>query len=184
MQAIVDISKALSIGGWMSRRELLWLASEAQECNKIVEFGSFHGRSTRALGDNIKEDGKVWAVDPWNGDYPDESGTALGEINTYVYPYFRANLLDLITVGRVIPIRGFSFSFYLPFQVDMVFIDGDHRYETVLRDIDRACGLAKSGGIVCGHDYGHPLWPGVKKAVDEKFGDVGIEETIWWKIRS
>lgn len=174
-----DIAKALTVGGWMSPGELTWLAKMASESDKIVEFGSFHGRSTRALGDNIRENGKVWAVDPWNGDYPDESGSALDMVNTYVYPYFRANLLDLIHNGTVIPVRGYSYSFVLPFKVDMVFIDGDHRYNTVNRDIDTALHLLRPGGILAGHDYGHPLWTGVKKAVDERF-DVDTEESIWF----
>ncbi len=44
--------------------------------------------------------------------------------------------------------------------------------------------LLKPGGIIAGHDYDHPLYPGVKAAVDELLpracclGDV--ESTIWW----
>lgn len=184
MQATVSISRALTIPGWMSERELLWLAYHAADFEKIVEFGCFHGRSTRALGDNVKDGGTVWGVDPWNGNYPDETGRVLDSVDTYVYPYFRRNLDDLIRVGRVVPVRGFSYSFSLPFLVDMVFLDGDHRYDTVLRDLNKARELVRHGGLICGHDYGHDMWPGVKKAVDEKFGEVNIEETIWWTIKS
>lgn len=182
MQATVDISKALKVPGWMSERELLWLATMATICHTIVEFGSFHGRSTRALADNCDK-ARIWAVDPWNGDYPSPEGDTLAAVNTYVYPNFCQNLADHINSGRVVPHRGFSYSFKLPYQVDMVFIDGDHRYETVLKDIDRAFELVKPGGIISGHDYDFPMWPGVKKAVDEKLGKVDIEETIWWKLK-
>lgn len=183
MQATVDINKALGIAGWMSERELLWLANKAATCTKIVEFGSLLGRSTRALADNIREGGTVWAVDPWNGDYPDENGRILEGVNTYCYPDFCRNLSDHIKSGRVIPVRGFSYSFVLPFQVDMVFLDGDHRYKTVIKDLDKAYELVSTLGIVSGHDYGHPMWPGVKQAVDEKLDKVKVEETIWWKIK-
>jgi Methyltransferase domain len=125
MQATIDISKALTIVGWMSPGELSWLASRALESNYIVEFGSFHGRSTRALGDNCS--GRVWAVDPWDGDYPSQSDEPIQFIDTFCYPQFQANLSDLIASKRVVPHRGFSYSFHLPYQVDMVFIDGDHR---------------------------------------------------------
>lgn len=178
MQATVAISKALTIPGWMSERELLWLATMATECNLIVEFGSFYGRSTTALADNCK--GRVWAVDPWSGNYPDNEGTAMNTVNTYVYPHFRQFLSDHIKSGRVVPHRGFSYSFKLPYQVDMVFIDGDHREDTVHRDIDKALELVKDGGIISGHDYGHPMWYGVKNAVDSRFPKIQIEETIWW----
>jgi glycosyltransferase involved in cell wall biosynthesis len=35
---------------------------------------------------------------------------------------------------------------------DLVFIDGDHRYENVLRDIQAYAPLVRSNGILCGHD--------------------------------
>lgn len=177
MQVTVDISKAQTIVGWMTEGELLWLAERAVESNYIVEFGSYHGRSTRALGDNCIN-GRVWAVDPWDGKYPSQSGEKFQEINTYCYPQFCRNLSDLISNGRVVPYRGFSYSFHLPYQVDMVFIDGDHRYETVKKDIDKALDLLRTGGLVCGHDYN---WPSVKQAVDEKLGKVEECESIWWK---
>jgi len=183
MQATVDISKALSVQGWMSDRELLWLAERAREYDTIVEFGSLMGRSTRALADNIKESGTIWAVDPWAGDYYQVDGDVLRMVNTYCYPQFYENLKDHIDCGRVIPTRGFSYSFKLPFVVDMVFIDGDHRYETVLKDIDKTLELVRPGGMICGHDWDHPNWPGVRQAVTIKFGFVDVEDTIWWKIR-
>jgi hypothetical protein len=178
MQATVDISKALSVPGWMSERELLWLASHAMECTTIVEFGSFYGRSMRAMADNCP-DGRLWAVDPWSGFYATNEGDNLNTVNTYVYPDFCKFLSDHIQSGRVVPHRGFSYSFKLPYQVDMVFIDGDHRYDIVHKDIDKAIELVKPGGLICGHDYGHPMWYGVKDAVNERFGEVFVEDTIW-----
>lgn len=176
-----DISKALSIGGWMSEPELLWLATQARSHKFIVEFGSLHGRSTRAMADN--NDGKIWAVDPWAGDYYQEDGNTI-PISTYVMPYFIQNLKDHIDTGHVIPVRQFSYYFSSHCIMDMVFIDGDHRYETVVRDIKKADELLRKGGLICGHDYGHPNWPGVKQAVDELVGPVSIENsTIWWKVK-
>lgn len=175
----VDISKALAITGWMSERELTWLATKAKECTSIIEFGCYHGRSTRALADNIQRFGTIWAVDPWNGDYINECGEALKIVNTYVMPQFISNLKEHVTHGRVIPVRTWSYLFELPFKVDMIFIDGDHRYETVMRDIKKALKLTKSGGIISGHDYDFPGWPGVKKAVDELLNDIQVEDTIW-----
>lgn len=181
----VDISKALAIGGWMSEKELTWLATMARQCYSIVEFGSFHGRSTRALADNLPSDmGRIWAVDPWNGDYELEDGQILQAVNTFVMPYFLHNLKDHIDKKTVIPTRGFSFTFKLPITVDMVFIDGDHRYESVVKDIHKALSLLRKGGIICGHDYGFNTWPGVKRAVDELLSDVKIEDTIWWTLKS
>ena len=180
-QLILD--KALVIPGWMAFDELSWLAEQATKCYTIVEFGSFHGRSTRALADNTP--GKVIAVDPWNGDYYEDAGNKLELVDTFVYPLFKHNLEDHIESGKVVPIRGFSHNFkYFGNKVDMVFIDGDHRYKQVVRDIHKAKELLKDGGILCGHDYSSSsdfTWFGVKKAVDEIFGIDNIEviNTIW-----
>ena len=178
----VDISKATLLGGWMSPVELTWLATKAQDIKIMVEFGSFHGRSARALADNCLADAKIYCVDPWNGEYWDDNGRKVENVDTYVLPYFKRNLFDHINSGRVITCRGFSYLFELPkgIKADMVFLDGDHRYPTVIKDIDKAKKLLKPNGLMCGHDYGHPLWWGVKKAVDENLTDVQTLDTIWW----
>ena len=42
------------------------------------------------------------------------------------------------------------------YQYDMVFIDGDHHYEAVLRDTRNAFGLLKGeGSVIVWHDYGY-----------------------------
>jgi hypothetical protein len=181
----VDISRALTIGGWMSEDELLWLATQAHRYQYVVEFGSLHGRSTVAMADNMLAPFKLWAVDPWAGDYYNEEGSPI-PITTYVYPYFRQNLAEHIKAGHVIPVREFSYRFSLPYHVDMVFIDGDHRYETVVKDIKKAFDLLKNGGLICGHDYGHQDWPGVKQAVDSlvsTMSPIKVEGTIWSAIK-
>jgi predicted O-methyltransferase YrrM len=167
----------------MSEAELMWLATQACSRELIVEFGVLHGRSTRALADHMPDHGTLWAVDPWKGDYYNEDGSKV-PISTYVMPYFIHNLKDHIDRGNVFPVRQFSYLFSLPLKVDMVFIDGDHRYETVVRDIKKAYELLNVGGLICGHDYDHPSWPGVKQAVTELVGPVEVTDTIWSAIKS
>ncbi len=68
-------------------------------------------------------------------------------------------------------------------EFDFVWIDGDHSYEQVKRDIENYLPLVKKGGIIGGHDYDSPAFPGVKKAVDEYFDNSKIEKVIdyvWW----
>jgi predicted O-methyltransferase YrrM len=176
-----QIERALTIPGWMSREELIWLATQSSEFSRIVEFGSFQGRSTRAMADNTS--GTIWAVDPWNGDYPGNFGEPVA-INTYVFPEFKKNLEDHILSGRVIPVRGFSTGFSLPHQVDMVFIDGDHRYKEVVKDINKAQEMVRLGGIISGHDYNSEGWPDVTRAVHDTLGKVSVEDSIWWTQKS
>ncbi len=55
--------------------------------------------------------------------------------------------------------------------IDLVFIDGDHNYAQVKKDIQMWLPHIVEGGIICGHDYGWEKWPGVKQAFDEEMVD-------------
>lgn len=161
---MVDLSRALAIKGWMSRAELTWLAEQAAHARLIVEFGS------------------------WQGDYPTDAGGVHRTIRTDVFALFATNLGDHLETGRVVPIplpsdraRQRLLEACGPGGADLVFIDGDHRYETVLADIDLARALVRPGGIIAGHDYGHRDWPGVQRAVDEQFPALaGRVDSLWW----
>lgn len=47
-----------------------------------------------------------------------------------------------------------------------VFLDGDHSYLGVAADIEAWRKALGFGGVLCGHDYGDPNFPGVREAVD------------------
>lgn len=59
----------------------------------------------------------------------------------------------------------------LPGPLDTVFVDGDHSYEGVKRDVAALDGLVATGGVVMFHDYYHPANDtgeyGVARAVGE-----------------
>ena len=74
--------------------------------------------------------------------------------------------------------RGYSFDVVKEFEdgmFDFIYIDADHTYEGVKRDLEDWWPKVKSGGIFCGHDYinkahSSPRGPfrfGVAQAVDE-----------------
>jgi hypothetical protein len=67
-----------------------------------------------------------------------------------------------------------------PLTFDFVFIDADHSYEAVAADIDAWRSKVRPGGLLCGHDYGHPRFPGVKQAVDERFTVETGDDHVWW----
>jgi hypothetical protein len=67
---------------------------------------------------------------------------------------------------------------------DFIFIDGNHFYEEVRADILAWYPKVKKGGFFSGHDYlryeKERGW-GVKKAVDEIFEKVNLEDDyVWW----
>lgn len=178
------IMNAMQIEGWMSENELRWLAQRAKESELMVEFGSHCGRSTRAMGDNIKPEGQIYAVDPWDGKYLTDENIPSTILEGSRWYDFCRNMKDLIDIGRVVPCRAPSREFKMMNgrKADLVFLDGDHRYDNVIEDIGLAKAMTKPGGIIAGHDYGHPGWPGVQKAVDELYGDREIKtlDTLWW----
>ena len=71
--------------------------------------------------------------------------------------------------------------------LDFIYIDGNHHYEYVKRDIELAVELVKAGGVIGGHDYSHPRWREVKEVVDAYCEKNGVTlhtgECDWWFIR-
>jgi hypothetical protein len=74
-------------------------------------------------------------------------------------------------------------------SIDIVFIDAEHTYSGVKHDIEIWETKVKKGGIISGHDYDHPNFPGVKNAVDEwcflRGYKINVEKGyVWWVIKN
>ena len=176
----IDIEKAASIKGWMSHIELEWLAKTSRYQDVIIEFGCYLGRSTRAICDNTKA--LVFAVDPWNGTYYDKDSKPINILVPNAYEQFRVNLNEYIQSEQLQVLRCHSHEFPELGEgfAGFCFLDGDHRYEEVKRDISIAERLVAKGGIIAGHDYTHKDWPGVKQAVDEIYPEASKVDSIWF----
>ena len=74
----------------------------------------------------------------------------------------------------------------VPDQVDFVYIDGNHDYDFVKRDIELFYPKVKSGGIIGGHDFDGGDW-GVAKAsldfADENNLELHGSKIDWWLIK-
>ena len=64
--------------------------------------------------------------------------------------------------------------FFVNTEFDLVFIDADHSYKSVIRDLAAWIPLIKNGGFIAGHDYEKPGnrsgWIEVVEAVDNIIG--------------
>lgn len=137
----------------------------------IVEIGSFKGKSTiaLALGSQYLTTSKrmVYAIDPFThpvlpANYAEDFVLNLGKAG--VTPYVTA-------------IKKPSELAYedCPPSICVLFVDGDHSYEGVTRDIIHYAPRVVPGGIIAFHDYSYKNspgyeWaelPGVTRAVDE-----------------
>ena len=62
---------------------------------------------------------------------------------------------------------------------DWVYLDGDHSYEGVLRDLQSSHRVVKNGGVILGDDYAWPFQkhgkPGVTAAVDQFIKETGLK---------
>jgi predicted O-methyltransferase YrrM len=68
---------------------------------------------------------------------------------------------------RLIPATTQDAARYWREPIDYLYIDADHRYESVRADLELWTRCVKSGGVILGDDYGAPGFPGVTQAWDE-----------------
>lgn len=79
-------------------------------------------------------------------------------------------------------------SYMISEELNIVYIDADHSYESVLRDMGQWYGKIKTGGMLSGHDWNKPD-TGVKKAVKDfcklnslKY-NISDNDRNWWIIK-
>jgi predicted O-methyltransferase YrrM len=160
-----DINTAITIEGWMVPAELEWLAQQASEHSRVVEIGSWAGRSTRAMADNLPPGGVIYAVDTWEGSDEDVHRNMLaGKPKDWLFEQFARNIWPRSNVNAVRMSSVDAAKYLKELEFDMIFIDAAHDYESVKADILAWRPLMKIGGMFCGHDFSHPP---VKRAVLE-----------------
>jgi hypothetical protein len=52
-------------------------------------------------------------------------------------------------------------------KIDCVYIDADHSYDSVKKDLELSYNIVKENGFICGHDYHPTHFEGVFRAVNE-----------------
>lgn len=159
-----------SIEGFMCRNELRWLYGTARRMSSIVEIGSWKGRSTHALLSGCP--GTVYAVDHFKGTDSELEGSHREAATGDIFDQFMKNVGEF---SNLVVMRMGSLEAAAQIdRADMVFIDGDHSYESVKADIE--AWLPKADKLLCGHDYDYP---GVKRAVHEYFDRIEKVDSIW-----
>ncbi len=166
-----------NIDGWMRFPELQWLYNTSKTMNTIAEIGSWKGRSTHALCSGCK--GVVTAIDHFLGSKGEEQEhIEAKEEGDVIYHQFIYNTKDFrnLTVNRKDSEE--AVKEYPDRHFDMVFIDAEHTYEGVKKDIKAWKNKARI--LLCGHDF-NDTWPDVRRAVIEELGYVDIHDSIWYK---
>jgi predicted O-methyltransferase YrrM len=144
------------------RLALLQLCLDRPEGFTALEIGSYLGASTAFLAmAALRRNGHVHAVDTWEN----HGMGAEGEWDTW--NEFRANTAPFahyITAHRG---RSLEIAKQGLIPCDALFIDGDHKYESVKADLEAWLPSLRDGGTLAMHDFDQE---GVRRAFAETAG--------------
>lgn len=151
---------------------------------RVAEIGVLWGTNCRRMFNNLDVE-TIYLIDPFSKyegyDWeevvilPDSFDHALSIIGEYA--------------DCVVPLQMTSeeAASYVPNDLDMVYVDGNHAYDYVKKDIELYAPKVKQGGLIGGHDItGSKMSPDVQQAVYE-FADahnlpVYVDCPDWWII--
>jgi predicted O-methyltransferase YrrM len=156
---------AAGVEGWLGPREgrlLCRLAAEADPAGCIVEIGSWHGRSTiwLAAGAKAGRGARVVAIDPHTGTHLRAEGETTADVLRENIA--RAGLRDqteIVVATSEQTAAGWSR------PISLLWIDGDHEYESVRRDLRLWEKHLLPDAVVALHDTF--VWPGPERVVRE-----------------
>ncbi len=171
------------IPGWNNGKAFYDHLIETLPSNaKVLEMGVFHGRGLIYLAKH--SDFEIYGVDSFVANVTpyltDDIKTDRDFYEACVSNLFKFDVQRKVTLVALDSERA---SKLFPDQsLDCVFIDGEHSYEPVMRDIALWKPKVKPGGYLSGDDYGEP-WGGVIKAVDELFPERTIVPNWTWYVK-
>jgi predicted O-methyltransferase YrrM len=146
------------VEGWMSPSQGATLYESARNCRAdgtIVEIGSFRGRSTIVLATAADPSVDIIAIDPHAGnDRGPQEIAGFADEAADDHSVFLANLAAAGVDDRVRHIREFSDTAFALVEgpVDVLYIDGAHRYAPALADIESWGERVADGGTMLIHD--------------------------------
>lgn len=163
----------------LTSEEKLTLVSLACSSNgTFVEIGSYLGSSSCFIAEGILQSGRkshLYCIDTWQND-------AMSEGNRDTYNTSLNNTQEYRNV--ISPLRGWSYDIAKTFdkKVDFIFIDGDHSYEGVKKDVDLWVPKLNPGALIVMHDIG---WAeGVQRVVMEDIAPIakceGRLPNLYW----
>lgn len=200
-------------------------ALRGKDARRVLEIGSWAGASAITFGDVIQKlgisDCEIVCVDPWEEYFVEgdsslhyrsmNAATVTGEIQNLFHHNVKACGLE----GMIHVRKAYSREALPEMEndsFDLVYIDGSHKKDEVLYDLQQAKRLVKSGGLICGDDLellkseidpnahqvalekdldfvadprsGIKYHPGVTEAIAAIFNDVWQKHGFWCVERS
>jgi predicted O-methyltransferase YrrM len=146
------------VEGWLSEDQAARLASAAARCpagGTIVEIGSFRGRSTIVLARAAPPSAEVVAIDPHAGnDRGPREIEGFSRAAAADRAAFLSNLQRADVAHRVRHVAEFSAAAHpcVDGPVDVLFVDGAHRYVPARADLRDWGARVAAGGTLLVHD--------------------------------
>lgn len=181
------------------------LVREHSKPNMVVfELGTYTGKSAMVMLPHIRQmSGRLYCVDWFRGNPGVEAEISSSYQKYDILTVFLNNIREAGYEQYVTVLAGTSdsvASIVADKSADIIFIDADHRYSHVRKDIVNWYAKLKSGGLICGHDFDRHLQEvdykrvlekceedyvdgchyGVTRAVCEFFPYVQWEGRIWY----
>lgn len=161
--------------GWFHHGDKILSLIEQYKPTNCVELGSWKGASAIAIARVIKRwKGTLTCIDTWMGDV--NGGIAPGA------PSMLTECASNIIAAKVAPTIRFIPSLTVDAalswpnnDIDFLYIDADHSYESVMDDLKAWWPLVKKGGIIAGDDYLNPLYTGTTDAWDDFERDMKLK---------
>ena len=116
----------------------------------VVEIGTQRGSNARSICNNLNVK-KIYCIDPY-GEY---SENQQGKKYTH-------NFMSMLKIAmkklknypvKFVPMESAKAAKYVPKNIDFVYIDGNHDYDFVIKDMILYYDLLKHGGVLAGHDF-------------------------------
>ena len=146
-------------------RSRLFLLKAAPKNSICAEIGVNRGNFSKSILKIVKPK-KLYLIDPWKS-------TNNQDLMNKNYKITMKRLEDEVKAGQVIIKKGSSLDVLNEFEdgfFDWIYVDGDHRYEFVKKDLKLSYSKVKKNGLITGDDYNHKvgtLKKEVAKAVDD-----------------
>ncbi len=163
MTTFDDVWEAVAdVEGWLTEGQARTLYAAAAACppgGTIVEIGSFRGRSTIVLASACPPDAMVIAIDPHAGN--DRGPQEIDGFTTQAdedHARFTENLSAAGIAHRVRHLRLFSQDALASIDdqitggIDVLYVDGAHRYAAARSDIAGYGARVRDGGTMLIHD--------------------------------
>jgi predicted O-methyltransferase YrrM len=152
------LEEVSEIDGWLREEQAQRLWAAARRLSppaRIVEIGSFHGRSTIVLARGAALGVEVVAIDPHDGnDRAPLRWQGTPEEGSSDYLRFQENLRRTQVADRVTHVRFRSQDALsrVPGPIDVLYIDGAHGYRPAVADVHQWGDRVAAGGTMLIHD--------------------------------